>query len=43
MLSCSPSKIHEPLITGVSPATTIGDQRQKTAKHERSLLFRSFC
>ena len=34
MLSSSPSKIHEPLVTGVSPRPTDQRQRQKTAKHE---------
>ena len=36
MLSSSPSKIHEPLVTGVSPRPTDQRQRQKTAKHEGS-------
>ena len=34
MLSSSPSKIHEPRVTGVSPRPTDQRQRQKTAKHE---------
>jgi hypothetical protein len=34
MLSSSPSKIHEPLVTGVSPRPTHQRQRQETAKHE---------
>jgi hypothetical protein len=34
MLSSSPSKIHEPLVTGVSPRPTHRRQRQETAKHE---------
>jgi putative transposase len=43
MLSSSRAKIHEPLVTGVSPRPT--DQRgaRKTAKHEWPLVFRSFC
>jgi hypothetical protein len=36
MLSSSPSKIHELLVTGVSPRPTDRRQRQKTAKHEGS-------
>ena len=32
MLSSSPYKIHEPLITGVSPRPTIGDQRQENCE-----------
>ena len=37
MLSSSRAKIHEPLVTGVSPRPT--DQRgaRKTAKHEGSI------
>jgi hypothetical protein len=34
MLSSSHRKIHEPLVTGVSPRPTDQRQRQKTAKHE---------
>jgi hypothetical protein len=34
MLSSSPSKIHEPRVTGVSPRPTDQRERQKTAKHE---------
>jgi hypothetical protein len=34
MLSSSPSKIHEPRVTGVSPRPTDRRQRQKTAEHE---------
>jgi hypothetical protein len=34
MLSSSPSKIHEPSVTGVSPRPTDRRQPQKTAKHE---------
>jgi hypothetical protein len=34
MLSSSHPKIHEPLITGVSPYPTDQRQRQETAKHE---------
>ena len=34
MLSSSHPKIHEPLVTGVSPRPTDRRQRQKTAKHE---------
>jgi hypothetical protein len=37
MLSSSPSKIHEPRVTGVSPRPTDQRQRQKTAKHEGTL------
>src|SRR3954447_24479390 len=36
MLSSSPSKIHEPRVTGVSPRPTDQRERQKTAKHEGS-------
>jgi hypothetical protein len=36
MLSSSPSKIHEPLVTGVFPRPTDRRQREKTAKHEFS-------
>ena len=34
MLSSSPAKIHEPLVTGVPPRPTDQRQHQKTAKHE---------
>ena len=34
MLSSSHPKIHEPLVTGVSPRPTDQRQRQETAKHE---------
>jgi hypothetical protein len=34
MLSSSHPKIHEPLVTGVSPRPTHQRQRQETAKHE---------
>src|ERR687897_3494915 len=38
MLSSSPSKIHEPRVTGVSPRPTDQRQRQKTAKHESFMI-----
>jgi|tagenome__1003787_1003787.scaffolds.fasta_scaffold20855750_2 hypothetical protein len=34
MLSSPPSKIHEPLVIGVSPRPTDQRQRLETAKHE---------
>ena len=37
MLSSSPSKIHEPLVTGVSPRLTDRRQRQKLRNTSRSL------
>ena len=37
MLSCSHPKIHEPLVTGVSPRPTDQRQHQKTAKREVAL------
>ena len=43
MLSSSHPKIHEPLVTGVSPRPP--DQRgaRKIAKHEGHLVCRSMC
>ena len=38
MLSSSHPKIHEPRVTGVSPRPTDQRQRQKTAKHEGSIV-----
>jgi hypothetical protein len=43
MLSSSPSKIHEPLVTGVSPRPAHRRQRQETAKHECTCGCREPC
>ena len=43
MLSSSPSKIHEPLVIGVSPRPTDQRQPQETAKHEGPCGCQELC